>query len=58
MIDIYAMIAVGIALGLGLIPLIKAIKTKDKNLLVAHVFNKTEFKEYLEQLKKDGDWIE
>ena len=57
-IDIYATIAVGIALILGTIPLIRQIKTRDKNFLVQYYVDKQKFKQYLMQLKKDGDWIE
>ena len=58
MIDIYAAIAVGIALIIGVIPLIRQIITKYKNFLVQYYVDKQKFEEYLMQLKKDGDWIE
>lgn len=59
MIDIYTTIAVGIALGLGAIPLIKPLKTGNwDNFVVSYRVDKQKFKEYLIQLKKDGDWIE
>ena len=58
MVDIYALIAIGIALIIGTIPLIRQIITKDKNFLVTYYTDKEKFKEYLIQLKKDGDWIE
>lgn len=57
MIDIYATIAVGIALILGTIPLLFK-RFREKDFLVTHVFHKKEFREYLMQLKKDGYWIE
>lgn len=58
MIDIYALIAVGTALGLGIIPLFKQIKTIDNDFLISYHIDKVKFKEYLVQLHKDGDWIE
>lgn len=58
MVDIYAAIAVGSALILGTIPLIRQIRTRDKDFLVQYYVDKQKFKEYLVQLHKDGDWIE
>lgn len=58
MIDTYTIMIIVFALGLGSIPLIKQIKLKDKKFLVAYYTDKEEFEKYIEQLKKDGYWIE
>lgn len=57
MIDIYAVIVVGIALILGLIPIMFK-KFRGRDFLVSYHVDKLKFKEYLVQLHKDGDWIE
>lgn len=57
MIDIYAIIAVGSALGFGIIPLLSK-KNRGRDSLVSYHVDKLKFKEYLIQLHKDGDWIE
>ena len=41
MIDIYSIIAVGSAFALGIIPLIKQIKTRDTDFLLGHSINKS-----------------
>ena len=59
MMDIYATIAVGSALILGMIPLIRPLKTGNwDNFLVVCYVDKQKFKEYLIQIHKDGDWID
>ena len=57
MTDIYAIIVVGTALVIGIIPLFFK-KLRGEDFLVSYHVDKVRFKEYLTQLKKDGDWIE
>jgi hypothetical protein len=57
MTDIYTIIVVGTVLVIGIIPLFFK-KFRGEDFLVSYYVDKVKFKEYLTQLKKDGDWIE
>ena len=59
MIDLYALIAIGFGLAIGIIPVIYSYrKTGGKDFLVAYYTDKEEFKKYIKGLKRDGYWIE
>ena len=69
MVDIYSIIAIGFALGLGAIPLVKQIIKPDPEFLIGYSFNKSlmsktereEYerighKEYIKKVEEESKW--